>query len=107
MTRTVLAISAAAALAAASTASADTLTLQVGNRIDTHTGVVVQIQQANVLARVDFGSTGYTSSTSKVQPPPGIGNWTVVVNGYSYACELTATQYTAQHEIALSFGCAP
>lgn len=96
----------AAALAGA--AQADTLTLQVGDRVDEHRGVVVQVQQSSLLARVDFGSTGYVSWTSKTLPAAGLGNWTVVVNGLAYqGCELTRTRYLAQGEISMTFGCVP
>ncbi len=97
------------ALALAGSAQADTLTLQIGDRIDVHTGVIVRIDQANVLARLDFGSAGYTSRPTKAMPPMGIGHWTVVVNGSSYGdCELTSTRFNgADRDIAVTFGCAP
>lgn len=104
-----LAMAVLLALAAATGAHADTLTLQVGNRVDTHAGVVVQVQQANVLARIDFGSTGYTSRTTKEPAPFGIGHWTVVINGTSYGdCELVSTRYTgAARALDVTFWCAP
>jgi|GEM_PF-1847277 len=112
--RSLLALALVTALA--QPALADTLTLSFPDRTDVYEGVTLrQTSGDGSLARVDFGSLGYTStpvptSFARGALPATFGeNWTVVINGtYWHDCQLTRVRITAQQPMQLAFaGCAP
>jgi len=109
-----LVIPAVAALACVPAANADTLTLIAADRVDVYDGVIVAIDQQNIIGRLQFGALGYTSTPNAARSSrggtlDGIGRWTVVIDGqYWHECRLTATAYVNGRAMDVTFAeCVP